>query len=489
MNPNNIMTNITKKTKIIATFGPSCEKPGVLKSLFESGVDLIRLNASHNSEKEQLEKIVKNIRSEAKKCDKSVGVFLDLQGPKIRLGKFKDVKTIFEKNSIVKMTTKECLGTNRECQVDYKQFVSDIAVGDLVFIDDGRIKGVIESKEDDYVTCKINSGGSVSNHKGVNLPFTKLSMSAFTSKDEKDAVTAIALKCDYIALSFVSTPYDLISFRKFLNENGGEQLRIISKIERQQAVDNLVEIIKNSDAIMVARGDLGVEIGVEKVPRIQKQVIELSNKYIKPVIVATQMLESMIQSTTATRAEVSDIANAIYDHCDAVMLSAETAVGVDPNNVVTVMSEICNEADKHLDDMRKNQEVITKKIFEYDSTATSFCKAADQIAEENQASAIMVFTSSGNTPLIASKLNSALPIIAPTDSWDICFKMSIYRGITPLMMPKPFSEINRWTDMIHLAVKEAKRKGLLIEGSRVVVTAGIPIGKSNGINSIRIITI
>ena len=240
---------------------------------------------------------------------------------------------------------------------------------------------------------------------------------------------------------------------------------------------------------MVARGDLGVEIGIERVPRIQKHIIQLCNKFIKPVIVATQMLESMIESKTATRAEVSDIANAIYDHCDAVMLSAETAVGIDPAHVIKVMSEICEETDNHLNDMRRIQTTRDKKIFEYDSTAISFCRAADQIAEENNAAAIIAFTSSGNTPLIASKLNSLFPILAPTDTINVCNKTTLYRGVTPMMMPKKFNDIYRWTDMINLAVKEAKVQGFLKKGDTIVVTAGIPIGKSNGINSIRILTV
>jgi len=314
-------------------------------------------------------------------------------------------------------------------------------------------------------------------------------MSAFTKKDEIDAITAIEIGCDYIALSFVSNCYDLIAFREFLDKNGGQNQKIISKIERQQAIDNLEDITKHSDAIMVARGDLGVEIGVEHVPKVQKQIIQTANKFIKPVVVATQMLESMIESTVATRAEVSDIANAIYDHCDAVMLSAETAVGINPPNVIKVMAEICTETDKHLTLMRKDRQTITKKIFEYDSTATSFCRAADQIAEENNATAIMAFTSSGNTPLIASKLDSLFPIITPTDSIEVCNRVSMYRGVRPLLMPKKFLDIGRWTDMISIAVNKAKQLKWIKKGDCIIVTAGIPIGKSNGINSIRIINI
>lgn len=479
---------LNRKTKIIATFGPACEPEGAICNLIKSGTDLFRLNASHGAEKAVLEKIVKRIRRAEEIQNKKVAIFLDLQGPKIRVGKFKDGKTTLEDNSIVEIYTKQMEGTSTKFQVDYEHFLKDVKKGDFLFINDGKIKGIIESVTKTHAKCRITNGGVISNHKGVNLPSTKLSTSAFSEKDKKDAITAIEIGCDYVALSFVSTPYDLIDFRKFLNDNKGEDIKIITKIERQQAVDNLVEIVKHSDAVMVARGDLGVEIGVERVPRVQKQIIQLCNKLIKPVIVATQMLESMIESRTATRAEVSDIANAIYDHCDAVMLSAETAVGIDPAHVVKVMAEICEETDNHLNDMKRSKTMRVKKIFEYDSTAISFCSAADQIAEENNAAAIIAFTSSGNTPLIASKLNSLLPVIAPTDSIQVCNRASLYRGVIPLMMPKKFKDIYRWTDMISLALEEAIELGILKKGDTVVVTAGIPIGKSNGINSIRILT-
>tara|TARA_B100000427_G_scaffold79973_1_gene65262 strand:+ start:20687 stop:22147 length:1461 start_codon:yes stop_codon:yes gene_type:complete len=480
---------LNRKTKIIATYGPACEPVGSISKLIQSGADLIRLNASHGADKKTLSNVVKRIRAAETKQKHRMGVFLDLQGPKIRVGKFKEGSATLKDNSIVEIYTKKIIGTATQFQVDYPHFLKDVQVGDSLFINDGKIKGVIESVTKSVARCRITTGGVISNHKGVNLPSTRLSTAAFTDKDKTDAITAINIGCDYVALSFVSSAYDLIEFRKFLNENKGEKIKIIAKIERQQAIDNLVEIIKHADAVMVARGDLGVEIGIERVPRIQKQIIQLCNKFIKPVIVATQMLESMIESKTATRAEVSDIANAIYDHCDAVMLSAETAVGVDPAHVIKVMAEICEETDNHLNDMRRSQTTRSKKIFEYDSTAISFCRAADQIAEENNAAAIIAFTSSGNTPLIASKLNSLFPVLAPTDSVHICNRSTLYRGVTPMMMPKKFKDIYRWTDMITLAVKEAKFLGILKKGDTVVVTAGIPIGKSNGINSIRILTV
>ncbi len=480
---------MNKKTKIIATYGPACEKPNVISNLLKAGTDLIRLNASHNADPVKLDQVVKKIRAAAKKQDRKVGIFLDLQGPKIRVGKFKKDKIELKSNSLVSIYINDIIGDENQFSVDYPYFCKDIKKDDPIFIDDGKIKGVVKSVSDDHIVCKITTGGLISSHKGVNLPFTKLSMSAFTKKDEKDALTGIKVKCDYIALSFVSSAYDIMSFRRFLDENGGERFKIIAKIERQQAIDNLIDIVKQADAVMVARGDLGVEIGNKRVPRIQKQIIQTCNKYIKPVIVATQMLESMIGSQVATRAEVSDIANAIYDHCDAVMLSAETAVGIDPVNVVNVMAEICEEADNHLVHVRKEERTITKRLFAFHSTATSFCRAADQIAEENNAKVIMSFTSSGNTPLIASKLNSLFPILAPTDSEEVCNQLCLFRGVIPIMMPKLFSEIYRWTDMIYLAVKQAEIHGHVQKGDCVVVTAGIPIGRSNGINSIRIINV
>ncbi|MDC0036644.1 pyruvate kinase [bacterium] len=478
-----------KKTKIIATYGPACEKKGVIDEMINNGVDLFRLNASHNAEPKYLKSIIAKIRKVSQKQNRHIGVFLDLQGPKIRVGKFEADKAALKKDTIVDIRVGKKLGNSKELYVDYAHFLTDVAVEDPVFIDDGKIRGIIKSVSANKATCLITTGGIISNNKGINLPYTKLTMSAFTEKDKVDAKTAIKIGCDYVALSFVSTPHDIISFRQFLDENKGDKIQIIAKIERQQAIDNLSEIIKESNAVMVARGDLGVEIGVECVPRIQKQIIQESNRRIKPVIVATQMLESMIESMVATRAEVSDIANAIYDHCDAVMLSAETAVGIDPVNVIKVMAGICEESDKHMVQLRRNSNIIKKKMFDFDTVATSFCRAADQIAEENNASAIMAFTSSGNTPLIAAKLNSLFPIISPTDSNEVCNLTSLYRGVTPMMMPKEFSDISRWTDMINLAVKEAVRLTWLKKGDTVIVTAGIPIGRSRGINSIRIITV
>jgi len=478
-----------KRTKIIATLGPASLDQKNVSSMVKAGVDLFRFNASHYTDPEKLKTDILQVRRWIKQSKQHAALLLDLQGPKIRVGKFGKKHVILEVGQLFTLTTKSVMGDEHHVRVSYSDFVKDVAVGEFVFIDDGKIQLLIQEKKTDHVVCKVTRGGKLSNFKGLNLPTTRISMSALTKKDKQDIAIMQTGLVEYVAMSFVSTSEDVTQLRTYLQQLGIKGTKIAAKIERQMAVDNLVPIVDASDAVMVARGDLGVEIGVEQVPKIQKMIIRECNKRIKPVIVATQMLESMISSETATRAEVSDVANAVYDHCDAVMLSAETAMGINPPNVITVMRDICEASDRHLNEIKKENAVIYKHIFSVANRATSFCKAADQIAEENNAKAIMVFTSSGTTAMIASKLHSIFPIIAPTDDEFICNQMRLFRGVIPLLLPKKFEDIHRWTEMITVAVKQSEKIALIQKGDTVVVTAGIPIGQSNGINSIRIITV
>jgi len=478
-----------KKTKIVATLGPASLDPVVIKEMIEEGTNMFRINASHSSDPQGLVDSIRLIRKCAKECNRYSGVFVDLQGPKIRVGTFENDAVKIDVGQEFRLTSEDVVGTSTRAMIDYKTFIDDVKVGDLVFINDGKIRLKIVDIDGPDAVCIVQRGGELSNRKGVNLPFTKMSVSPFTTKDEADVRAVLDEAPEYIALSFISSAEDIDRFRTFLKENGGESIGIISKVERQLAVDNLNAIIEATDAVMVARGDLGVEIGVENVPQVQRRIIRECNKHVKPVIVATQMLESMITSEVATRAEVSDVANAVYEHCDAVMLSGETAVGVNPTNVIKVMTNICLATDKHLLEIYKESRQPRHPNFPVLSRAISFCKAADQVARENNAKALMAFTSSGSTPLIASKTSRLFPIIAPTDNPTVLHKMSIYRGVIPMMMPVPFNDIYKWTDMINLAVEQALTVGLLSKGDVIVVTAGIPIGKSNGINSIRIITV
>ncbi|MGE4170107.1 MAG: pyruvate kinase [Candidatus Margulisiibacteriota bacterium] len=480
----------SKKTKIIATLGPASNNKKALTDMFKAGVNVIRINASHRGELQGVRDDIALVRKTATDMGVPIAIFMDLQGPKIRVGKFENDKVELKVGQAFELTTDKVLGNDSRASVSYEAFAADVKAGEPLYIDDGRIRLEVLKMQGNSAHCKVVQGGILSNHKGVNLPKTKMTLSALTAKDLEDAAFAVEEKLDYIALSFVSVEEDVLALRKYIDHLGGYAIQIISKIERQQAIDNIISIIDVSDVIMVARGDLGVEIGVENVPKAQKMIIRESNARIKPVIVATQMLESMIQAKTATRAEVSDVANAIYDRCDAVMLSGETAVGIDPANVVTTMANIAQATDEHMTFLKKQGHSHEDKHgFIQHSTAVSFCKAADQVAIENNAKAIMAFTSSGNTPLIASKLNPILPVIAPTDEPFVWRRTAMYRGVIPLMLPKKFNDIHRWTDMITLALNEAKNNHLLEKGDVVVVTAGIPIGRSNGINSIRIVTV
>lgn len=484
------MTNskvFSKRTKIIATIGPASNSLSKIKKLIRAGTDIFRVNASHIRSADDVLDAVKLVRQASEEFKKSVGVFLDLQGPKIRIGELEtDEVSIATGNTII-LTSKAIKGNASKVSVSYPYFEKDVQVGHPVFIDDGRIRMEVVSKSKAGVVCKIIQGGRFSRRKGVNLPITKLGMSSLTSKDLEDVETGVKAGVDFLALSFVSTADDVIELKTLLKKLKATDIQVISKIERQIAVDHIDEILAVSDAVMVARGDLGVEVSVENVPRMQKLIIRQANKLLKPVIVATQMLESMITAPIATRAEVSDVANAVYDRCDAVMLSGETAVGIDPSSVVKTMRSICQASDEHM--VLLKQEDGWPIPVTQTNRALSICQAADAIAEANNAKAIMAFTSSGNTPLLASKLNPTFPILAPTDSKNVFKRCSLYRGVIPMIMPVKFEDIHRWTAMINIAVEEAKRLGYLKVGDVIVVTAGIPIGVSNGINSIRLVTV
>lgn len=477
-----------RKTKIIATLGPASDSPKTIRQLIKSGVDVFRINASHATNVSIIDTYVQRVREASSELQQPVAVFVDLQGPKIRVGNIPDEPVTLKKGQSFELSTIVQDGDDVKASVSYENFHNDVQVGQKIFIDDGKLRLKVVEKKGQSVFCKVLVGGLLSSRKGINLPTTRMGMSAMTAKDEKDAIQAIKSKADYIALSFVTSKEDVEKLRTFIQAQGGHQPQIISKIERQLAVDNIKEIVETTDAVMVARGDLGVEIGVEKVPKAQKRIILESNRQIKPVIVATQMLESMIQSSIATRAEVSDVANAVYECCDAVMLSGETAMGIDPVGVVKTMHTICQEADEHLSEIKRAGYTYDVQ-FSQMTQPISICRAADQVAEENGAHAMVSFTSSGSTPRIASKLKPSIPIIAPTDQTVVYNQLALVRGVVPIMMPVPFTNIERWTEMINLAIEEAKRTGYIKINQKVVVTAGRPIGISNGINSMRIVTI
>ena len=479
-----------KRTKIIATLGPATNNEETLSKILLEGVDVIRLNGSHYRNPENIKSDIELVRSTAEKVNKHTAIFFDLQGPKIRIGKFEKEGAILETGqSFLIKPDSELIGNANECGVTTPDILKDLNQGEPVFIDDGNIRLFIESIQDGVLHCKVTQGGKVSSHKGMNLPLSKISVSAITEKDEEDILSAVKYGVDYIALSFVSEAKDVLDLKARLKANNAEHIGVISKIERRSAVDNVIEIVEASDVVMVARGDLGVEVGLEKVPEIQKRTIRECNRLTTPVIVATQMLESMVTKPTATRAEVSDIANAIYDRCESVMLSAETAVGDFPVEVVQSMRRICEASDKHLAELKKSKYSQVKRVFQVKSAATTFCKAADQISEETNADVMIAFTSSGTTALISSKLNPSIPIIAPTDNIEVIRRMALYRGVIPMLMKKKFTDIQSWGSMIKMALEDAKDLNLVNVGDLAIVTAGYPLGRPGGTNSIRMIEV
>ncbi len=479
-----------KRTKIIATLGPSTNNKDILKRILQEGVDVIRLNGSHYRSNDRIESDIKLVRETAKDLKKHTAIFFDLQGPKIRVGTFEKDGAILETGQSFSIKSdKDIVGNSSFCGLTTPEIIKDLNEGEPIFIDDGNIRLFIESISNGTVNCRVTQGGKVSNHKGVNLPLSDISVSAITEKDREDIQTAIKFGVDYIALSFVSKPEDVIELKNIIQSSKSPNIGIISKIERRSAVENVIEIVEESDVVMVARGDLGVEVGLEKVPEIQKRTIRECNRLTTPVIVATQMLESMVTKPTATRAEVSDIANAIYDRCDSVMLSAETAVGDFPVEVVQSMRRICEASDTHLAELKKSKYSQVKRVFQVKSAATTFCKAADQISEETNANVMIAFTSSGNTALISSKLNPSIPIIAPTDNLNVVRKMAFYRGVIPMLMPKKFTDIGSWGAMIQISLEDAKSMKYIQKGDVAIVTAGYPLGRPGGTNSIRMIEV
>jgi pyruvate kinase len=477
-----------KKTKIIATIGPRSESKRVIRQLIECGLNVVRLNASHQSDPQTMKKIVGRIRQVSKECRKPVGILLDLQGPKIRVGRIRSGKIMLRNGQDIVLTPEKVMGTSRRLSISYADIVNDVNVGDPVFIDDGNIRLVVTEVRRKDVVCKVEQGGILSNYKGINVPRSEVHMSAITEKDRRDLKIAVENKLDFVALSFVKDAADIHELRGLLKELGNSQIAIIAKIERPSAVTHIESIIKASDGVMVARGDLGVEIGTEHVPEVQKMIIREANRLIKPVVVATQMLESMITKKVPTRAEVSDVANAIYDRCDAVMLSGESAVGIDPANSVLAMRTICEATDGHLVRLRQVDGIVPVIDPELRDETATYAIAADHIATQSKAAALMVFTERGFAPLISSKLNPGFPIIAVTDRPAAVTRVALYRGVIPLYM-KNFEGAKRWSDMINLAILRAKEYQLVKSGDTVVVAARVQSSKLGGLNSIRSVVV
>ncbi|MWC28667.1 pyruvate kinase [Paenibacillus sp. MMS18-CY102] len=467
-----------RKTKIVCTIGPSSESLENTKKLIEAGMNVARLNFSHGDFEEHGNRI-KNLKQARQELGKTVAILLDTKGPEIRLGKLKEEPIELEAGEAITLTTEEILGDITRIPVTYKNLPQDLTVGSTVLIDDGLIGLTVEGIEGTEIHCRIVNSGQIKSKKGVNVPGVNISLPGITEKDAADIVFGIEQGIDFIAASFVRKASDVLEIRELLEKHNGSHIHIISKIENQQGVDNLDEILEVSDGLMVARGDLGVEIPAEEVPLVQKQMIEKCNRVGKPVITATQMLDSMQRNPRPTRAEASDVANAIFDGTSAIMLSGETAAGKYPVESVQTMSRIAERAESALE----YRELFIKQANAQQTSVTeAISQAVANSALDLQAGAIITSTESGFTARMVSKYRPKSPIIAVTPNESVMRRLALVWGVIPAFG----SEASTTDEMFETAVSGALSTGTVGLGDTVVITAGVPVGRSGTTNLIKI---
>ena len=454
------MINNIKKTKIVCTLGPASENEETLRELIKNGLNVCRLNFSHGSHEEHKGRmdLVKKLREE---LNMPTAILLDTKGPEIRTGKFDVPEVFLEEGQTFTITMKDVIGDKERCTVSYKGLANDVKPGDTILIDDGLVGLTVKEVNNDDIVCEVQNSGIVKNHKGVNVPGVKVNLPAITEKDRSDIEFGIEQGIDFIAASFVRKVSDVLAIREILEENNAEHIKIISKIENQEGVENLDEIIEVSDGIMVARGDLGVEIPTEEIPVVQKLMIKKCNEAGKPVITATQMLDSMIRNPRPTRAEVTDVANAIYDGTDAIMLSGETAAGKYPVEAVKTMATIAKRAEET---MRNRRDKINKSKNVTDAISYATCTTAMDL----EAKAILSSTASGHTARMVSKFRPDCPIVATTSNESVRRHLALTWGVLPLMREKS-ANIDQ---VIVNSIEAAKTSNYVSKDDVVVITAG-----------------
>ena len=466
-----------RKTKIICTLGPSTDKDGVLRELIANGMNVARFNFSHGSHEEHKGRLdlLKSLREE---LGKPVAALLDTKGPEIRLKDFKNGTEMLEAGQTFTLTTRDVEGTKEICSITYKDLPQDVAPGGTIMLDDGLIKLQIQTVNDTDIVCTVLNNGKIKNKKGVNVPGVHLSMPYMSQRDKDDIIFGIEQGFDFIAASFVRTAQDVYEIRNLLNEYDSN-IRIIAKIENREGVNNIDSILSAADAVMVARGDLGVEIDFTELPGIQKNVIDRSFSFGKPIVTATQMLDSMMVNPRPTRAEISDVANAIYDGTSAIMLSGETAAGAYPVEALKTMSAIAErtENEPHYRDERF-KDAAHGQISVSDATAHAACLTARDV----NAAAIVTVSESGNTARLLSKYRPTQPIIACVMDEQVQRQLSLSWGITSLLMGPAKST----DELIEMSTALAQKNGYLHNGELAVVTAGVPVGVSGTTNMIKI---
>ena len=467
-----------RKTKIICTLGPATEDEKILRELMLSGMDVARFNFSHGdhvSHKETFDKIVK-LRKE---LNKPIATLLDTKGPEIRIQRFKEGKVTLNKGEHFTLTTREVEGTKDIVSVTYKDLPRDIKEGSVILLDDGLIELSTVSVNETDILCKVKNSGVISNNKGVNLPGTSLSMPYISSKDREDIIFGIKTGFNFIAASFTRSAEDILEIRKILDEQGCHTINIIAKIENREGVDNIDEIIRVTDGIMVARGDMGVEIPAEEVPALQKMIIKKVYNSGKQVITATQMLDSMMKNPRPTRAETNDVANAIYDGTSAIMLSGETAAGLYPIEAVKTMVRIAERTENDIDYIKRFQ---NDGNYKSNNVTTAISHATCTTAHDLGAAAIITVTKSGRTARMISKYRPVPPIIGCTSSQDVYHQLNLSWGVIPILM-----EEEKDADILFdRAIETAEKTGVVKNGDLVVITSGMPLGISGTTNMIKV---
>lgn len=466
---------IMKKTKIVATIGPTSQDEKVFTALVQAGLNVARVNFSHGDEKEHGGKF-KTIRKVSKKLGIPVAILQDLAGPKIRIGDFYQERVMLTKGETFVLTTEPCVGDEHRAFVNYAALPKEIKPGKYILLDDGKKKLKVLSVKGDEIVCEIMLGGETKSRRGVNLPGTDLNISSLTAKDRKDLEFGVRSEVDFMALSFVRRAADIEELRAILKKRKSST-KIIAKIETQQAIDNLESILQVADGVMVARGDLAVEVPMEQVPVLQKKIIKYARQLGKPVIVATQMLESMIHSPVPTRAEVSDVANAIMDGTDAIMLSEETALGEYPLEAIETMVRIAKHVEQHYPD-----KALAHTGGEAAAVVDSVSGSVVRVARETAASVIVALSESGSTPRSVSRHRPVQPIIVLTPNKETLNRMALSFGCYAYPV-KPFRQVEQ---VVNEAKKVLAKEGLAKKSDRFVIVAGMPFGTSGGTNMLMV---
>lgn len=471
-----------RRTKIVCTIGPSCNTQEGINNLLLHGMNVARLNFSHGSHEDHA-KVIKYIRKAAKEFQYSIPILMDLQGPKIRTGKMKDGAQVLTEGSFIKITGEDIEGTSEIIPIDYKNLIFEAEVGNKILLDDGLLEFLVTEKQPNALIAKVVVGGVMKSRKGVNLPNVKISIPSLTKKDIKDLEFGISQDVDLIALSFVRSAKDIRDIVSRVR-SAGSQAQIIAKIEKPEALTVIDEIIEETDGIMVARGDLGIEIPTEQVPIMQKMIIEKCRMAGKPVITATQMLDSMIINPRPTRAETTDVANAVLDGTDAVMLSGETAAGKYPMEAVNVMDKICRTIEQNTPALF-NSLKYRKPEWKEKQVIESLSYSSVVIAENVEAKAISVITHSGNTARRIAKFRPNVPIIAFTESQKVRRQLNLVWGVQSVSLKELFD-----TDKSVQVMEEyLKDNGYVKSGDRVIVATGMPISRRGRTNMLKVSTI